>query len=361
MEADWTIIGGGVVGLSVAYGLLRQGRRVLVLDGADTDFRASRGNFGLIWTQLSDPSYARWTRESVLLWKDFAAELTDHTGVDLFLQQRGGYEFFLDEAELHVQKQSLGDVARRLGQDYPLVHLGHNELRREEKAVGPRVVGALLDHEAGQVNPLRLLQTLAAEVRRRGGQVINGVTIVDVEQKDGVALIAKDGHRFQAGRLVLTAGLGAASLGPKLGFKAPLRPQRGQILITERMPPLLSRPSDLVRQVNEGGIQIGASNEEVGFDDSTTLDVTARLAANAIAVLPALARAKLVRSWGALRILSPDGRPIYQKSTTTAGAFMISCHHGITLAAAHARRLPDWLEGRTGGPDLEEFSENRFS
>ena len=151
------------------------------------------------------------------------------------------------------------------------------------------------------------------------------------------------------------------SLGPKLGFKAPIRPQRGQVMITEKLPKLINRPSLIARQVDEGGIQIGATNEEVGLDDGVTQPGLSGLAAGAIAAFPALAKAQLVRSWGALRILSPDGLPIYQESPEMEGAYLVTCHSGITLAAAHARSLPDWLEGSDGAPNLEVFSENRFS
>mgnify|MGYP000255316340 CR=1 FL=1 len=85
------------------------------------------------------------------------------------------------------------------------------------------------------------------------------------------------------------------------------------------------------------------------------------LAAEAIAAYPALAKAQLVRSWGALRVLSPDGLPIYQESRAMPGAFLVTCHSGITLAAAHARFLPDWLEGKDSAPNLEVFSEARFA
>ena len=64
---------------------------------------------------------------------------------------------------------------------------------------------------------------------------------------------------------------------------------------------------------------------------------------------------------GALRVLTPDGLPIYQESPTCPGAFLVTCHSGITLAAAHARLLPDWLEGTPNAPDLEVFREARFS
>ena len=68
-----------------------------------------------------------------------------------------------------------------------------------------------------------------------------------------------------------------------------------------------------------------------------------------------------MRSWGALRMLSPDGLPIYQESADMPGAYLVTCHSGITLAAAHARLLPDWLEGSDAAPDLEVFSEDRFA
>ena len=106
--------------------------------------------------------------------------------------------------------------------------------------------------------------------------------------------------------------------------------------------------------MDEGGIQIGATNEEVGLDDSDAAGAFPNSPPRPIAAYPVLARAHLVRSWGALRVLSPDGLPIYQESAEMPGAYLVTCHSGITLAAAHARRLPDWLEGtircaRSGG------------
>ena len=146
-----------------------------------------------------------------------------------------------------------------------------------------------------------------------------------------------------------------------MGFKVRVKPQRGQILVTEKLPKLINRPSGIIRQVDEGGVQIGDSKENVGFDDSVTLDVAAMLAARAIKVYPDLARAKMVRSWGALRVMSPDGLPVYQQSSTMPGAFLVTCHSGITLAAAHANFLPDWIEQTRSAPDLEVFGEQRFN
>ncbi|MFN3937383.1 MAG: NAD(P)/FAD-dependent oxidoreductase [Gemmobacter sp.] len=364
MEADYAIVGGGVVGLSLAWGLAGRGRRVVVIDGDDGSFRASRGNFGLVWVQgkgLNMPAYARWTLTSAGLWPDFAAELGQGPGADLHLRQEGGYDFFFSEAELDARARALAGLRDALGGDYPFEVLGSNALRREEPEIGPAVAGAILHHRDGHVNPLRLLRSLAADVRRRGAEVLSGETVVGVRRNGAFCLACASGRTVEAGRVVLAAGLGAARLGPLFGFRAPVRPQRGQVLITERLPPLLRRPSGIIRQVDEGGIQIGDSQEEVGPDDRTTAAEVARIAARAVAAVPRLAGARLLRSWAALRIMSPDGLPIYQHSETMPGASLVTCHSGITLAAAHARLLPEWLEGTAAAPDLEVFGEARFS
>ncbi len=364
MDTDYAIIGGGVVGLSVAWGLLRRGRTVTVLDGDDGSFRASRGNFGLVWVQskgIKQPRYAQWSQRSAAIWADFAIELGDNTGTAVPLEQKGGYDLHFSEETLQATVAQYEALKTKLDGDYPFEVLGHNALRKEEPHIGPKVVGAILHHQDGHANPLKLLMALAADVRRMGGRVLTGKTVTDVSKPDAFRIDCADGTTLDADRVILSAGLGAMQLGPKLGFKAPIRPQRGQVLITEKLPKLINRPSLIARQVDEGGIQIGATNEEVGLDDRVTQPGLSGLAAEAIAAYPALAKAQLVRSWGALRVLSPDGLPIYQESTEMPGAFLVTCHSGITLAAVHARVLPDWLEGTDAAPDLEVFSEARFA
>jgi glycine/D-amino acid oxidase-like deaminating enzyme len=310
---------------------------------------------------MNQPRYARWSQQSASIWADFAAELGDDTGRVVPLEQKGGYDFHFSEESLAAKVADYQTLKDRLDGDYPFDVLGHNALRREEPNIGPKVVGAILHHQDGHANPLRLLLALADGVRRLGGRVLTGKTVTQVTKPDGFAIACDDGTVVGAAKVVLSAGLGAAELGPGLGFKAPVRAQRGQVLITEKLPPMINRPSLIARQVDEGGIQIGATNEEVGLDDRVTRRGLSGLAAEAVAAYPVLARAQLVRSWGALRVLSPDGLPIYQQSHAMPGAYLVTCHSGITLAAAHARLLPDWLEGTDAAPDLEVFNEARFA
>lgn len=363
-DGEYAVVGGGIVGLAVAYGLAKLGKEVVVLDEGDDAIRASRGNFGLVWVQgkgASNPAYAHWTRRSANLWSEFAAELEDLTGLALSLVQQGGFSYYLTEAALNEKVRILNQLKAALGGDYPFDVLGHNALRNEEPGIGPDVVGAILHHEDGHLNSLMLLQALAVAVRKLGVDIRTRCSVEAVLPSTRGFSFQADGQSVgRADNVVLCAGLGALKLGDALGFSTPIRPQRGQVLITEKLPAIMHRPSDVIRQVNEGGVQIGASAEEVGFDSTETLPVTAKLASDAVTLFPQLAQVNLVRSWAALRIMSPDGLPIYQQSSLYSGASFVTCHSGITLAAAHALLLPLWLTQSTDAPDLAAFSENRF-
>ena len=102
-DTDWLIVGGGIVGAAIAWGLARAGQRAMLLDEGDDAFRAARGNFGLVWVQgkgFGHPAYARWTLEAAAAWPAFAAELADRTGVDVELVRVGGMTMCLDDDEL---------------------------------------------------------------------------------------------------------------------------------------------------------------------------------------------------------------------------------------------------------------------
>lgn len=362
-DIDTLVLGGGVVGMSVAYGLARTGETVRVLDGSDDAFRASRGNFGLVWVQSKGrgrPAYARWTMESARRWPALAAELAQLTGIDVELSQVGGLSMSLDEREQAERAAALADVRRELGTEYPYEVLDARAVRELVPFTGPEVVGAVYCPLDGHVNPLRLLRALVQGFTLRGGELVSGVQVQAIEHRTGGFRVRAGGATHVARRIVLAAGLGNRDLAPQVGLHAPVEPVRGQILVTERMLPFLRHPTLNVRQTGEGVVQIGDSKEEVGLDDGTTLGELARMARRATRLFPMLAGVNAVRTWGALRVMTPDGFPIYQASRDCPGAFVVTCHSGITLAAMHAGPLVDWMRGGAEPADIQGFKAERF-
>lgn len=362
-RTEFAIIGGGLVGMAIAWGLVRQGRRVTVFDEGDVAFRAARGNFGLVWVQgkgVRLPDYARWTRLSASLWPDFAGELEEETGVSLQLSKPGGLELFLDEQELDTYEANLQSLRGALGGDYPFERLNGLALRELLPAAGPDLVGAICGPEDLHCNPLYLLRALAHAFVQRGGQIENGATVRSLTPDSG-GFILDNGRQCMADRVVLCAGLGNTALAPMVGLEAPSWPDRGHLLVTERLQPFMDYPTAHVRQTGEGTVQIGASHEDAGFDDATSAQMIGRIARQATRMFPILGNVRVVRSWAALRVMSPDGHPIYDESIACPGAFVATCHSGVTLAAVHAMLLARRIAGDDPGiPYLESFSAQRF-
>lgn len=360
---DTLVLGGGVVGMSIAYGLARAGDAVRVLDGGDNDFRAARGNFGLIWVQgkgTNKPAYARWTMESSARWPALAQQLVALTGTDVELSQTGGLYMCMDEQELAERSAQLESLKKLLGTPYPYEVLDAGQVRELEPCVGPAVIGAVLGLLDGHVSPLRLLRALVQGFEACGGELVTGIQAQRIEYRAGKFLVHSAGTTHVADKLVLTAGLGNRELAPQVGLRAPVKPVRGQILVSERMQPFLHHPTHYVRQTAEGVVQIGDSKEEVGLDDATTMDELARIARRAERCFPILSKVNVVRSWGALRVMSPDGYPIYQASSDCPGAFVVTCHSGITLAPMHAGPLVDWIRGGPEPAAIQGFKAERF-
>lgn len=357
------VVGGGLVGMAVAYGLACAGESVCLLDQGDVAWRAARGNFGLVWVQGKGyglPAYARWTQASAALWPRLAQDLLAETGIDVQLRQPGGFQLCLDTAELDEEVRRLTWLREALEGAYPFEVLDPAQLRQRLPHVGPTLAGACYCPDDGHVNPLLLLRALSTAMQGRGVTLRTNASVERIEPCANGYRLTGNGQAWTAERVVLAAGLGNRELAAQVGLTINVRPNRGQILVTERIPRFLDYPTSYVRQTAEGSVQLGDSHEAVGLNDGVSRGVMATLAQRAVRCFPRLAGVQVVRTWGALRVLSPDGYPIYQEARQAPGVFALTCHSGVTLAAAHAFVLAPWLAGGAAPGELQAFSDERF-
>src|SRR5215470_8320745 len=228
-----------MVGSAIAYGLARRGADVLLLDEGDIAYRAARGNFGLVWTQGKGdamPAYAAWSVASADQWPEFAAQMASAAGRDIGYRRSGGLVFCLGEEEFASRDAQLRRWHNQGGAS-PTTMLDRKALAAliPITPLGPKVVGASLAPGDGHVNPLYLLRGLHAGLRRHGGRHAPGATVTDIAPTgDGFALSRADGTRVTARRIVIAAGIATTALAAKIGLDVPVRPQRGQIIVTER-------------------------------------------------------------------------------------------------------------------------------
>ena len=363
-EADIVVVGGGVVGGAMALGLARGGARVTVLDEGDVAFRASRGNFALVWVQskgLGMPDYAMWSRRSAEQWHELADVLHEDTGIDVAHSQPGGFMLCLSETELEQRRQTMQRLHNQMSlSDFPYEILDHDETKRRLPDIGKDVVGSVYSPLDGHVNSLKLFRALRDASARRGVDYRPNCTVDSITSDAGGFRLKGAFGEIAAGKVVLAAGLGNARLAPMVGLDAPVKPSKGQIIVTEKTDAFLHNPMVTIRQTDEGGIMIGDSQEDRGFDTVVRQPILSVMAERAVRMFPRLAGLNVVRSWSALRVMSPDGFPIYDQSLSHPGAFVVTCHSGVTLAANHVLTLaPAILSG--GLPDtLDAFSARRF-
>ena len=343
---DVAIIGGGMVGSAIGFGCAEKGARVAVLDEGDVAFRAARGNFGLVWSQSKGdgmPSYAAWTRQSVALWPALAERTSSLAGRDVQYRPVSGVTFCVGEEEMAARRDF---VSRMHNQGQPgLRLLDRRELLEVMPGcpLGPDVLGASYQPADGHVDPLTLLRGLKAGLVAAGGTTLPGAKVVAIEPLEGGYRIRRaDGAEVECGKVVIAAGIATTALAAMVGLDVPVRPVRGQNIVTERMAPILPLPASALRQTGDGTIQIGVTSEDDGIVATpTTVDALSRMAARALRVLPVLAAARMVRAWAALRPMTPDGFPAYAESPTHPGAYVAVCHSGVTLAAVHAGPLAE--------------------
>ena len=348
-DHDVAIIGGGLLGSAFGWGLAQKGLKPVIFDEGDAAIRTARGNFGLVWVQgkgQSMPEYAAWSFRASQLWTDFAQELKDNTGVDVHYLKEG-YHILATESEFekaiagqkHIEA-SLGDKA------YGYEVLDRAALKSAAPMVADSVPGAIHTGHDGHCNPLFLMRTLHQDMQAKGADYRPNMPVSEIR------LLAGGGYELKgrnsstlasAEKVIVAAGHGSGTLLKGLGIDLPVYADQGQVLVTEKVSEMMAFATSTVRQTDNGSFLLGASSREIGLDTRTDLPTLAKVAHYCVSVFPFLANLRLQRAWGALRVMTPDGCPVYQQSETHPGLFSFACHSGVTLASVHALEVADWV------------------
>jgi glycine/D-amino acid oxidase-like deaminating enzyme len=364
-DCDVAVIGGGLVGSTLALGLARCGQRVTLLDEGDTAVRASRANFALVWVQskgLGLPEYAGWTIRSSDAWGGFAAGLTDETGVNVGFERPGGFHLALSERELEARALMLMRLHNQPGvAGFTTEIVDRSRLESSLPGLGRDVVGGSYCALDGHCNSLQLHRALHTALFRRGVRYLPSHRVDAIEHGVGEFGLRTPRRLISAGKVVIAAGNASTRLAAMVGLDVPMRPNRGQVIVTERVERFLKHPIVTIRQTDEGTVMIGDSLLEGSSPDEMTMPVNSAMAARAIRMFPLLGRLNAVRIWSGVRVMTRDGFPIYDQSETSPGAFVVCCHSGVTLAANHALTIaPMIAKGCLDAALVACFSARRF-
>ena len=348
---DVLLIGGGIIGLSLAIELRKKAATVLIVERGEPGREASHAAGGMLVDCPAEtpPALQLLATASARSYPEFVYELQAESGKNIDLRNEGTILF---PSAVHASHPALAAATLPipLGEIEPaLASSNRPAFYLQERSVDPRDLVAAA-WEAAKRRGVDFSSGDEVTAVNVSGGAVNGVTTVKTS--------------FLTSKVVNCAGAWSGKLGPQA---LPTRPVKGQMLC------MVMQPHDVLKHVirspelyliprSDGRLLVGTTVEEAGFDKRTDADTIQRFHRSAMELVPELRNARILESWAGLRPGTPDGLPILG-ATDTPGYYVATGHFrdGILLAPITAKVMADLILESDGGYDLTPFSPLRFS
>lgn len=363
MKRDVLIVGGGVIGCSIALKLAEAGCKVSVLERGRIGCEASSAAAGMLSPQadsLQPDEFFAFGIQSRSMYKDFVAHLKEMSGIDAQLREEGTLFVSIENLKDHVDDWASWQIEAGL----KLERITAADLCKLEPAVTKAATRAIYLPEDHQVDNRLLMEALGLAIRRAGVEVIEGEEVTSlIVTENRVKGLACGDKQIHTGTVLIAAGSWSGRLLEPVGLIARTIPVRGQMIAVRSSAIRHVLHSSRVYFVprRDGRLLIGATIEDVGFEKATTAKGLHSLLDAAIALAPEISRAEIVETWSGLRPDTIDHLPILGQ-TQIENLWLATGHYrnGILLAPATAELMArSILKGRDEA-GLKPFSARRF-
>ena len=360
------IIGGGVIGLSLARELKKKGiNRVTILERGEVGKESSYAAAGMLAPQAEadiKDVFFDFCSESLLLYSEFAGQLLSETGVDIELDREGTlYLAFTEKDVKEIQHRY--QWQRKAG--LAVERLAANEIHRFEPFVSPDVLEGLFFPNDWQVENRTLLQALRKFGELNNIEVIENAEVKRLLWENGKLIgVETKTSRFLAEKVVLATGAWTSLIQTDVLELPQVKPIRGQMISFDSPERFFSKiiysPRGYLVPRRDGRILAGATTEDVGFDQSVTDSALEMLREKTLEIAPSLVNLKISEKWAGLRPFAIDGLPILGE--IAENLFLATAHYrnGILLAPITAKILAEKLVENKHSDYFKSFSPNRF-
>jgi glycine oxidase len=358
------IIGGGIMGMSIALELRKSEFEVLVLERSIPGAEASSAAAGMLAPQFEAKKPGPMLELSLLsrmAWPKWAADLQAKSGVELGYLTCGGLQVAFTDDEVHALEEL---IAWQTATGLRAELLTGAELHAREPRLSTRALAAADLPDEHQVDPRKVMRALAVAASKSGAEFKSG-TVRSLLEKDGKVIgVDLDGERLEADLVILAAGAWSGLVSGAEVDPARVKPVRGQMLELQLRAPIFTRllksASGYVVPRADGTVLVGSTMEMVGFDKNVTAEGLTRLLNAALQLVPELAPASLVSTWAGLRPWTDDQLPFLGEGPKP-GLLLATGHfrNGILLAPITARLLGQVARGEKPSVDLRPFAYRR--
>lgn len=369
-KSDVLIIGGGVIGLSLARELRKKGAgKITVLDRGRCGMEASYAAAGMLAphaeTTRIDPFF-NFCSESARLYPGFAGELLEETGVDIELDREGTLYLALTETD-SAELMRRYEWQKSAGLN--VEHLSAEGTRKVEPFVSPDVRESLFFPDDWQVENRKLVDALRMYADLNGIDLIENSSVTGIQTENGRAIGAvSESGAFSAGVVVLATGAWTSLIKLDGLHTSPVNvsPVKGQMIAYHTAKRLYRKviysPRGYIVPRADGRILAGATVENAGFDKENTAAGTEYLREMAGEISPSLGGLEIAEKWAGLRPYAADGLPVIGAVGGIDGLFAATGHfrNGILLAPGTAKILSEKIVNGISSEYLEEFAPERF-
>lgn len=330
--SDVIVIGGGVIGLSIAWELAEAGLQVRVLDQGEIGREASWAGAGMIPPgDLLHAATHQLAALSAQRWPELSAALRSQTGLSNEYHRCGGLllEDFRSNEEIAAAWQHLHVSAEVLD---------GKQIRRYEPAWSPAVEAAVWLPDLAQVRNPRHLKVLQAACVQQGVELRPHERVLQFERgKNGrLREVVTPQGRLSAAEFVITTGAWTASLLADLHVNLPIEPVHGQIVMLRGASALfhhvIEQGGHYLVPRDDGRVLIGATEERIGFEKRNTPEVTAELREFAQRIIPALGELPIEKTWSGLRPWCGLGHPCIGRLADVCNVFVAAGHFRAGLS-----------------------------
>lgn len=343
------VIGAGIVGLSVAYELASRGASVQVIDPRGIGQGATRASAGMLapYVEGHIAALRHLGVCGLAMYEGFVERIRADSGQEVVFERNGTLQVALDEGEAAGLRSAVAALSEA---DVEHVFMDGSGARDIEPGLPERTVAALLVPAHGYVGAPGLASAMEAALSKHGATLAATRALGVEARRDRVDVRTPDGV-LSADAVVVAAGSWFSQLG--LGSNEVVRPIRGQLLHLRLDRPAAARviwgSGCYIVPWRDGTVLVGATMENVGFDEHATAAGVQQLLASSLALLPALKDARFEEARAGLRPMIADELPAIGRSSTLRNVFYAIGHYrnGVLLAPLTAQILADLvLEGR---------------
>lgn len=366
--SDVLIVGGGIIGLSLARQLHKKGiRKITIIERGEIGREASYAAAGMLAphaeTEKEDDFYY-FCDESNRLYPNFADELFDETDVDIELDKNGTlYLAFTEKDVIEIRRRFEWQKSAGL----PVEHLTARETRQIEPFVSPDVLESLFFPNDWQVENRKLIYALGKYCELYGIEIRENAEIKNLLIENGKIIGAETGaEKFYAEKTALATGAWTSLIKAESFALPPVKPIRGQMLSFQTAKRLFEKviysPRGYLVPRADGRILAGATIEDAGFDKSVNDAGIELLRDHALEIAPTLENLEISEKWAGLRPFAPDGLPVLGGCSEIENLFIATAHYrnGILLAPLTAQVLANKIAENLDSEYLEIFNPQRF-